>query len=390
VCLLLADALLAAQVSPPAATSPNRPTNYEKIDDATIARIRDEGLKRSQVMDHLGWLADVYGPRITGSPSYKQASEWARQRLTSWGLVNVHEEAFPFGKGWSLVRFNAHIVEPQTQTIIGNPRGWSPSTAGAIVAEVAQAVIRNEEDFGRYRGKLRGKIVLSQPMRQVRLLQGPIVLRMNERDLADAKRLPNTAPSSGRTGVSREAEWELRVQKFFLSEGVVAVLDRDRDEFIVNATGIQLDGQVQRTDGGTVFITRLARPESDHSQLVPTATIAVEHYNRMLRVMARGIPVKVELDIQTAYHDAGEMDGTSIFAEIPGTDRINSDAGCSDRRVIRQANERFKSNNTDQTSMHKVLGERLTCNSLEASTRPRPVPDRLARHDLLSPHQPST
>jgi hypothetical protein len=352
VCLLLADALLAAQVSPPAATSPNRPTNYEKIDDATIARIRDEGLKRSQVMDHLGWLADVYGPRITGSPSYKQASEWARQRLTSWGLVNVHEEAFPFGKGWSLVRFNAHIVEPQTQTIIGNPRGWSPSTAGAIVAEVAQAVIRNEEDFGRYRGKLRGKIVLSQPMRQVRLLQGPIVLRMNERDLADAKRLPNTAPSSGRTGV--------------------------------------LDGQVQRTDGGTVFITRLARPESDHSQLAPTATIAVEHYNRMLRVMARGIPVKVELDIQTAYHDAGEMDGTSIFAEIPGTDRINSDAGCSDRRVIRQANERFKSNNTDQTSMHKVLGERLTCNSLEASTRPRPVPDRLARHDLLSPHQPST
>ena len=111
--------------------------------------------------DHLGWLADVYGPRITASPSYKHASEWARRRLSEWGLANVHEEAFPFGKGWSLVRFSANMIEPQAQSIIGNPRGWSPSTNGAVTADVVQAVIENEGDFDRFHGKLAGKIVLT-------------------------------------------------------------------------------------------------------------------------------------------------------------------------------------------------------------------------------------
>ena len=35
----------------------------EDVDHAMISAIRDEGLAHSQVMDHVIWLADVYGPR---------------------------------------------------------------------------------------------------------------------------------------------------------------------------------------------------------------------------------------------------------------------------------------------------------------------------------------
>ena len=77
----------------------------ENLDYAMIARIREEGLNRSQVMDHISWLSDVYGPRLTGSPAIKQASEWAQKKFREWGLQNIHEESWAFGKGWSLVRF---------------------------------------------------------------------------------------------------------------------------------------------------------------------------------------------------------------------------------------------------------------------------------------------
>ena len=102
----------------------------EKLDYATIGRIRDEGLNRSQVMDHVSWLSDVYGPRLTGSPAIMQASDWVIKKVTDWGLTNAHREPWKFGKGWSLVRFSAHLVEPQIQPLIGFPIEWSAGTKG--------------------------------------------------------------------------------------------------------------------------------------------------------------------------------------------------------------------------------------------------------------------
>src|SRR3954453_17952851 len=85
----------------------------EKLDYQMLGSIRNEGLNRSQVMDHVSWLSDVYGPRLTGSPGIQQASEWTMKKFREWGLANVHQERWSFGKGWSLVRFTAYLVEPQ-------------------------------------------------------------------------------------------------------------------------------------------------------------------------------------------------------------------------------------------------------------------------------------
>src|SRR5262245_37197237 len=105
----------------------------EKLDYATIGRIRDEGLTRSQVMDHVSWLSDVYGPRLTGSPAILQASDWVIKKVTDWGLTNAHRELWKFGKGWSLVRFSAHLIEPQVQPLIGFPIEWSAGTKGTVI-----------------------------------------------------------------------------------------------------------------------------------------------------------------------------------------------------------------------------------------------------------------
>ena len=64
----------------------------EKLEYAMLGRIRDEGLNRSQVMDHVSWLSDVFGPRLTGSPGIQQASEWTMKKFREWELSNVHQE----------------------------------------------------------------------------------------------------------------------------------------------------------------------------------------------------------------------------------------------------------------------------------------------------------
>src|SRR5437870_1574454 len=92
-----------------------------------IARIRDEGLNRSQVMQTLSYLSDVIGPRLTASPNAKHANEWTRDTLTKWGLQNAHLEAWgPFGRGWTLKHFSAQVISPQDIPLIAFPKAWSP------------------------------------------------------------------------------------------------------------------------------------------------------------------------------------------------------------------------------------------------------------------------
>jgi hypothetical protein len=318
--------MLAVVVAPPSAQT------VEKLDLATIAQIREEGLNRSQVMDHVWWLSDVYGPRLTGGPAILQASDWAIKKFNEWGLVNAHRETFTFGRGWSVVRFSAHMIEPQIQPLIGFPGSWSPATSGTVTGDVVRVEIASETDFARYKGKLAGKIVMTQPLREVRMLDGTIVSRMGERELAEAATtpIPRARGGRGRAGDPDDADepargrrggaqLRTRMTQFFKSEGVLAVFDRGSDN-LTSSIGSNLTFQHQRTDGGTVFPTSSGSRTADPAAGVPSVTLAVEHYNRMARLIARGIPVRAELNLQTQFHEETTPNGFNTIAEIPGTD----------------------------------------------------------------------
>jgi len=300
-----------------AAAAPFVGAQTEKLDFATLGRIRDEGLARSQVMDHISWLSDVYGPRLTGSPAIQQASEWAMKKFTEWGLANVHQERWAFGKGWSLVRFSAHLVEPQVQPLIGFPHEWSSGTKGPITAEVVRVQIANEADFAKYRGKLAGKIALAQPARAVRMLEGPIILRMGEKEIAEAETTPVPAAAGG--GRGNQAEFRRKLDEFYVSEGLVAVFDRGGNSDMANG-GSDMSWEQQHPDGGTIFPTGSGARDARAGQAVPEITLAVEHYNRMIRVLDKGLPVKVELNVETKFYDENTQNGFNTIAELPGGD----------------------------------------------------------------------
>ena len=297
----------------------------ERVDAATISAIRDEGLARSQAMEHVVWLADVYGPRLTGSPGLREAGDWAIKKFGEWGLSNVHKESWPFGKGWSLVHFDAHMVAPQIQPLIGYPKSWTPGTKGVVRGDVVRADINSDADFERYRGKLAGKIVLTQPARDVRMLEGIIVQRWTDALLKESESTPSGPPAEPPARASRPGQPTLpeRIQQFLLKEGVVATLDRGADAYLV-AGDNQMSWRTQRTDGGTIFVTT-GGPHDNASagKVVPSVTLAVEHYNRMVRILDTGTPVKVELNIQTQFHDETDANGFNVVADLPGSDPAN-------------------------------------------------------------------
>ena len=289
----------------------------EKLDYAMLGRIRDEGLNRSQVMDHVSWLSDVYGPRLTGSPGIQQASEWTMKTFREWGLANVHQERWSFGKGWSLVRFSAHLVEPQIQPLIGFPQEWSSGTRGPVTANLVRVQIANEADFEKYRGKLAGKIVLAQPARKVRMLEGPIILRMTPENIAESETTPVPAPAGG--GRGNQAAFRQKVSDFYVKEGVVAIFDRGGDSDMA-AGGSDLSWQQQHPDGGTIFPSGSSARDDKAGKSVPVIALAVEHYNRMIRVLDKNLPVKVELNVETRFYDENTPNGFNTIAEIPGGD----------------------------------------------------------------------
>ena len=296
------------------------------LDPATIGRVRDEATTRSKVYEHVWWLSEVYGPRVTGTPAFAQASDWAMTQFRDWGLANVHQERWAFGQGWTIQRFSASMVEPQPAVLIGAPRNFSPSTAGTISSEVARVQIGSEADFAKYAGTLRGKIVVMQPTRVVRMLEGPVILRMDDgpwwtEAATPVEPAPAATPAAGAVEAARaRQQLASAIQKFLVDEGVGVLLERGNDADTA-AGGSDLTWRTQMTDGGTIFPTGGGSRDPKAPAQVPSATLAVEHYNRLVRLIDRQVPVRMEVTIQTAFHAEGaQPNGINTMAEIPGTD----------------------------------------------------------------------
>ena len=305
--VLLAAALMvvpaAAQVTTPAS---------EKVDFDAIYRIKEEGFQRSQVMETASWLTDVHGPRLTGSPSFKAAADWAVTRLTRWGVSNPRIESWgTFGRGWVNERFAATVVTgAQPWAITGVPKAWTPGVEGTVTAEVIFAPMESEADLEKWKGKLQGKIVLPVPMREVKAHFEPEASRMSA---ADLEKLAQFEPNAGarRSYNLATARFSVKRTEFLQAEGVLAVFEPGRG------------------DGGTLFVQQggAYNPKNQSgfmrfpAVVPPQVVIAVEHYGRLARTLQKKVPVSVELTIKNTITE--DQEGLNILAELPGSDKAD-------------------------------------------------------------------
>ncbi|HEX4945343.1 MAG TPA: M20/M25/M40 family metallo-hydrolase [Blastocatellia bacterium] len=308
IALLVFSLVVPAQVPAPA--------TGEKVDLEMMKKIREEGLQRSQVMNTLSWMTDVIGPRLTGSPQMKHANEWTKTKLTEWGLENARLEPWgPFGRGWSLEKFSANVIEPVPFPIIGYPKAWTPGTSGAITGEVVYLDIKTEADFEKYRGKLNGAIVLSVPMREVKAWFNPPGTRFSDSDLLTMSNAAPPGAGGPRQGGPVGTPNQEQMQRFREQQAVA----QKRAEFLRTEGAAVLVDIGRSGDGGTLFVSSGGPRDKSAPQALPSITMTVEHYGRLVRMLEKGVKVKMEVDIKAKFHDDDQMAYNTI-AEIPGTD----------------------------------------------------------------------
>ena len=94
-----------------------------------MARIRKEEVWNSQILKTVHMFADVFGPRLTGSPNHKRAAEWASKQMTEWGFENAHLEPWDFGHpGWLNERLTAHVISPVKDSLVCEVLAWTTGT----------------------------------------------------------------------------------------------------------------------------------------------------------------------------------------------------------------------------------------------------------------------
>jgi carboxypeptidase Q len=282
--------------------------SQEPVDLQAIYKIKEEGLQRSKVMEITSYLTDVYGPRLTGSPSIRTAGEWAVKEMQGWGLANAKLEPWgPFGRGWANDRFVGYMIAPSAAPLIGYPKAWTPGTNGPVKAEAVLAVLGNDRDLDTYRGKLNGKFVLTMPARPVMPHVEPEAHRYTDAELADLARQPIAAPRiRGAPGFGRgfvDPGFAARRTAFLVNEGVAATLEGSGDD-------------------GTVFVQGGGSRNAQDPPTVPQVVLALEHYNRIVRILEKNIPVTLELEVRNTFYDA-DLNAFNVVAEIPGTDKAD-------------------------------------------------------------------
>ncbi len=277
----------------------------EAVNEEINTIIRKHGLDQSQAMEIAGWMTDVYGPRLTGSPMLDKATDWAQKTLNEWGMKNVHlEEWGPFGTGWEMSHFEMHASSPSYWPLIAYPKAWSPSVkgTGSVVYMAAETV----EDLEKYQGKLKGKFVLLDTIREVKEIWEPNAKRHDAESLLGMANAGVPTPRPRRNYSLSARGFRTALWKMMEDEEPIAILDRS-----------------YKGDHGTVFVssarTAEGRSREKGKKVVPQMTVAVEHYNRILRNLQRGIDVQLSIDLQASYTNPDEMEH-NIIAEISGTD----------------------------------------------------------------------
>jgi len=291
----------------------------EAVDEEAVAALRRHGLEQSQVMDHLSWICDVHGPRLTGSRNLRNAQDWAIERLRSWGLKRPHLDAWgPFGQGWELDRFSMHVVGDNPWPVHAWPKAWSPGLPTGTVAEVVSVVGRSAAEVEAM--DLSDKIVMIEPPRAVGEDFDGSATRHDAESLLTLATGARPARQPGRAGRSpdfragfqrRQAVLNLVYQKHPL-----ALLDRS-----------------YKGKYGTIFVTsasvkappgtpRAERPRPWNTKghaVIPQFTLAVEHYNRISRMLEKGQSIKLGVDLAVRFLDDDPMQ-YNVIAEVPGTD----------------------------------------------------------------------
>jgi hypothetical protein len=290
-------------------------TGQEKLDMDMLNKIRKEGLENSHVMDIAFHLTDVSGPRLTSSPGFFRAANWAKEEMSRWGLSNAQLELWgEFGKGWELQRSYVAMTAPYYKPLIVFPKSWTKGTNGLQNGEIILVSLKDSTDLEKYRGKLAGKIILLDRTDTLKQSFTADAHRYTDEEL-DKMAKAQPPQSQQQTDTAQRRRFREQFQR---SQGANQLANRLK-EMALKENAMAAFSDQPRLHDGTIAVQGGGAYSKTSPENLLDIVIAMEDYQMLLRLVKMGLPVKLEMDVKTAFTNP-DGNAYNVVAEIKGTD----------------------------------------------------------------------
>jgi carboxypeptidase Q len=290
------------------------------------AKVLETAKKDSEIMANLTHLSDMIGPRLTGSAALKNANQWTAEKMKGYGLANVALEPWEIPAGWERGTATARIIEPDNgRSLSLAAAGWTPGTKGKLEADVVVVTARNTKDLDKYKGKLKGAVVLQGPPANVRPITDlnmelpgvrptrPVDPTPDKKPDPDKKPENNGATQPDQKPATEPPPPDFR-QAFAFRRELADFLSTEGAAVLLSDAG--KPHGLLTTTGGWRGNDRVSAPEP-----IPSAYVAHEHYAMLHRLATRPEPAKTRIEIEltntfvpgpiTVYNTVGEIKGSA-------------------------------------------------------------------------------
>jgi hypothetical protein len=275
-----------------------------------IGRIRKEGTDNSKVMYIAEHLTDISGPRLTGSPGFMRAANWAKDQLTQWGLSNAQLEPWgEFGKGWEQERCYVAMTAPYYQPIVAIPRAWTKGTPGKkeLKGEVMLIRALDTTDLLKYADQLKGRIVMVYSPAVMKPSFEPDGARYADSSLEKMQNAELRPPQQRQ----QQAQQSPQFTRMMLQRRISQMILKENPALILTMSAIGNDG--------TVFVASGGQYNKDSVEAPASVMLSSDDFLKLQRLIESGVKVEIEADVKTKFF-TDDYKGYNVIAEIPGTD----------------------------------------------------------------------
>jgi len=288
----------------------------QNVDMEAVKKIRKEGLENSKVMDIAFHLTDVTGPRLTNSPGYAKAANWAKEELIKMGMVNANLEAWgEFGTGWEQTKCYVAMTAPYYVPLVAIPRAWTAGTPGKKEITGNVIVIKAKDSaelYQNYSGKLKGKIVMLHSTDTLKPSFTADGLRYADSSLS--KMSVEEKRDSSRRNITPEQMAAFR-NRSGLARQIGAFYNKEKPALVLS---------MGRGNDGTVFVQGGGSQAKDAQNNYAYVMLSSDDFLRIQRLVTAGEPVEIAANVKTKFYD-NDLQSYNVVAEIPGTDPLLKD-----------------------------------------------------------------
>lgn len=253
--------------------------------EATLQKIIDIGQTDNRVQDHLDYLTNRIGPRLTGSEGLQAACEWARDEFKAMGLEARLEQWGEFPVGFERGASYGMLVSPKTMKLEFGTNAWTAGTRGRVLGKVMMAP-RSMEELEEVRDSIKDAYLFVER-----------TSRESRRQVAD----PNSPEAEGAPKPLSRAERQA-LREAIEECGPAGMVRATSDDLILTGGNYRIDFENLPT--------------------IPSITLQKKQWDDIRKMVKDGEEVEVAFDIRNHFRK-GPVPLYNVIADIPGTEFPN-------------------------------------------------------------------